>query len=121
MAREPLRYDMNERGLNRYARDSHDLKECLRRRAERGVRMAKAIAPIGLDSPNPGEFKRSIHAEYHPVRDRYGLIAGYRIVADSRDAVWAEFGRTVVNPYEGSHTLGKVAKKLNSRRPHRKI
>ncbi len=121
MARESLRYSMSERGLARYLRDSRDLKECLRRRAERGVHMAQAIAPIGVDSPNPGEFKRSIHAEYHPVRDLHGLRAGYRIVADSRDAVWAEFGRTVVNPYEGSHTLRKVAKKLNQRRPHRKI
>lgn len=121
MARESLRYRMDERGLNRYLRNSPELDACVRRRAERGASMAKAIAPIGVDSPSPGEFKRSIHVERHPVHDLLGPIAGYRIVADSRDAVWAEFGRTVKNPYEGSHTFRKVAKKLNQRRRHRKI
>lgn len=121
MAPKQIRYRMDERGLNRYARDSSELDACLRRRAERGASMGRAIAPIGIDSPAPGEFKRSIHVEKHPVRDVHGMIAGYRIVADSRDAVWAEFGRTVRNPYEGSHTLRKVAKKLNQPRRHRKI
>jgi hypothetical protein len=108
-----FRYDMDPHGLNRYARESPQLKAIVRSRAELGARMAKMIAPVGVDSPNPGEFRRSIHVVEHPVRDEFGMICGYRIVANSRDAVWAEFGRTDKHPYEGSHTLGKVADYLS--------
>lgn len=105
-------YVMDHKGLNRYARESADLQRLIRARAERGVHIAKALAPVGVDSPNPGEFRDSIRAVDHPVRDEYGYIFGVRIVADSRDAVWAEFGRTRTNVYEGSHALGRTARYL---------
>lgn len=105
-----------QKDLNRYARESIHLKAVIRSRAELGARMAQRIAPVGIDSPDPGEFKRSIHVIEHMVRDELGMIIGFRIVADSRNAVWAEFGRTRTHPYEGSHTLGKVAQYLNEPR-----
>lgn len=107
-------YVLDERGLNEYARSSSALKRVVLSRAELGARIAKALAPVGISSPSPGEFRASIHVEEHPVRDRYGVIFGARIVADSRDAVWAEFGRTKVNPYDGSHALGRAAKYLRA-------
>lgn len=116
MAKKNYRYVIDTRGLNRYARESPELKAVVRGRAELGAAMARRIAPVGVDSRNPGEFRRSIHVVEHPVRDYHGHICGYRIVADSRDAVWAEFGRTRKHPYEGSHTLGKVADYLNEPR-----
>lgn len=117
MARALYVFDRKaQKNLNRYARESSELKAVIRSRAELGARMAQKIAPVGIDSPNPGEFKRSIRVIEHMVRDEFGMIIGFRIIADSRDAVWAEFGRTKVNPYEGSHTLGKVARYLNTRK-----
>ena len=107
-----MRYVMDSRGLNRYLRDSPELKRIIRARAELGAKIAKALAPVGVDSPNPGEFRDSIHVEMNQVRDVEGPITGARIVADSRDAVWAEFGRTRTNPYEGSHALGRAARYL---------
>lgn len=111
-----LTYVGDMRGIGRYAREGTELAACIRSRAELGARMARAIAPIGIDSPDPGEFRRSIHVEHHPVRGRHGLVVGYRIVADARDAVWAEIGRTRKRPYEGHRTLRTVAKALSTPR-----
>jgi len=117
------RYKLDPVGLHRYLRESPELKRVLLARAQLGVKIAKALAPVGVDSPRPGEFRDSIHAIANEVKDAahlgggvwvQGPISGARIVANSRDAVWAEFGRTQTNPYEGSHALGRTAKYLDT-------
>lgn len=126
-----MRYVMDEKGLNRYARLSPELKSLIDRRAARGVQIAQALAAksaaqrqavdtSGTEPPRTTpSFRDSIHVEKHPVRDRYGMVYGVRIVADSRTAVWAEFGRKHRRAYDGVHALGRMADYLNA--PHRSI
>jgi hypothetical protein len=126
-----LRYVMDVKGLNRYARQSPELKSLIDRRAARGVQVAKALAGKSAAQRRPADtsgteqprttpsFRDSIHTEKHPVRERYGMIYGVRIVADSRTAVWAEFGRKHKRAYDGIHALGRMADYLNA--PHRSI
>lgn len=116
-------YVMDEQGLNRYLNGERSLRRFLRQRAELGAKVAKALAPVGTDSPSPGEFRDSIHvapADNH-VRTKHGLVPGVRIVADSRDAVWAEFGRKRRNPYRGARAMGRMASFLNTPKRHRRI
>lgn len=118
------RYRMDQDGLEQYALRSPHLRMIIRKRAELGAKVAKALAPIGTDSPNPGEFRDSIHIERSFARVRVGNTwrwrMAYRIVADSRDAVWAEFGRTRTRRYRGAHALGRMAGFLNAPKRRRR-
>lgn len=112
-----------ERGLGRYLASSPELGHVLKQRAEAGARLARFFAPIGVDTPYPGEFRNSIHVEEHRARNRKYrvLMQGYWVVADSRDAIWAEFGRRRgYRPYRGANALGRMARALSTPRRGRK-
>lgn len=100
---------INYDGVSFWLRTSEDLAAALKAHAEVGVAYGKSIAPVGpARDPHRGEFRDSIRSESTTLP---GGIRAARIYAGP---LWPEFGRHIVNPYQGAHTLRQVRTYLNS-------
>lgn len=98
-------------GLGGWMRSSEDLVAALKAHAEVGVTYGKSIAPVGpARDKHRGEFRDSIRSESTTLP---GGVRAARIYAGP---LWPEFGRRIVNPYQGAHTLRQVRTYLNSPR-----
>lgn len=117
------RFDWDYTSMGAYLRTSPDLKAAVFAFATDVATSAKGYAPVGPASDkHPGAFRDSIHAE--PAV--FGGSIGARVVADSPDALQAEFGRKAYQRVgrngrrfaskaaRGSHALKQAGDKANS-------
>lgn len=107
-------YRRDSHGLNKYLNQEPSIRAYLRKRAVFGVKVAKALAPVGPDETHR-KFRDSIHVApvdnktRHP---RWGIVPGVKIIADADHAVAVEFGRRRRMPYRGSYTMTRMARYL---------
>lgn len=117
------RFDWDYASMGRYLKTSAELQAAVMAFAGDVASLARTYAPIGANGDkHPGEFRDSIHAE--PAV--FAGSIGAKVIADSSDALWAEFGRGeytrvgkngrryTFKGTKGSHALKRAGQKTNS-------
>lgn len=107
-----MRYERSERGAHQWLQHSRDLRKVLRRRAEEGVALAKATAPVGppRDDKRFSKYITSIRVEDGPIVPAYGDWAARMSVwvhATAGHSAWVEIGNNQPG-VRARHVLGGI-------------